>query len=410
MLTPISLLIGLFTGLLSLAIPVMGALLIWLAARPPKRYVQTERIHERQDPVSKKRSEHSAHKSEQVRLIPWRERWREPAVLVSLLMGAFLLLLPLGLGRALVQSSFPAGADEPHAFQGTAQELTRPDGTKIHVEVFGSDNDPQLVLTHGWGVNSAEWYYLKKHLAGKFRLIVWDLPGLGQTQQPKDNSDSLDQMAIDLQQVVSVGQGRPVVLVGHSIGGMINLTFAKLHPEELGSQVKGIVQVDTTYTNPVRTTSHSRLNLALQKPFAEPLLHLMIPFSPLVQMANWISYQEGLLDLKNANSSFAGSETRGQVDLVSRLQAQSSPAVVARGTLAMFHWDGSTVLPQISVPVVLLVGKQDTTTLPSASATMERSIPHAHMQIIDPSRHYSLLEKNQVVADAIAQFAAIALR
>jgi pimeloyl-ACP methyl ester carboxylesterase len=410
MLTPVSLLIGLLIGLLSLAIPLTGALLLWLSARRSKRTIRAERIHERPNQLKNTTSERSAHKSEHVRLLPWRERWREPGVLVPLLAGVFLLLLPFGFGRGLVRYAFPAGVDEPHAFQGAVQELTRPDGTKIHAEVFGSDNAPQLVLTHGWGTTSTEWYYTKKNLAGRFRVIVWDLPGLGQTEQPKDGSDSLEQMATDLHQVLSIAQGKPVVLVGHSIGGMTDLTFAKLYPESLGSQVKGVVQIDTTYTNPVRTTSHSRLNMALQKPLAEPILHLMIPFSPIVRIVNWISYQEGILYLKNASSSFAGSETGGQVDLVSRMQVQSSPGVVARGTLAMFHWDGTTVLPQINVPVLILVGKQDTTTLPSASATMERSIPRAQMQIIDRSSHYALLEKNEVVNDAISQFAAVVLR
>ena len=325
-------------------------------------------------------------------------------------MGVFLLLLPLGFGRALVQHSFPAAADEPHALIGGVQDLKRPDGTKIHVEVFGADNSPQLVLTHGWSMTSSEWFYAKKQLAGRFRLIVWDLPGLGQTEQPKNNSDSLEQMAADLDQVLSVAQGKPVVLVGHSIGGMTNLTLAKLHPERFGSQVKGIVQVDTTYTNPVKTTSNSRLNLALQKPVAEPILNLMIPFSPLVQFVSRISYREGILNLENAKSSFAGTESRGQVDLVSRLQVQASPAVVARGTLAMFHWDASATLPQISVPVLLLVGAEDTTTIPGASATMQRSIPHGRMQLIEAGRHYALLERNEAVDDAIAEFAESLLR
>jgi pimeloyl-ACP methyl ester carboxylesterase len=410
MLTPISLLAGLFIGLVSLAIPVTGALLLWLSAHPKKHYVRVPRIQELPNQPRNRKAERSAKTLDHVRLLAWRERWREPAVLLPLSVGVFLLLLPLGFGRELLKYAFPAGADEPHALRGAVQELTRPDGTKIHVEVLGVDSAPQLVLTHGWGTNSTEWYYLKKQLAGQFRLIVWDLPGLGETEQPKDESDSLEQMATDLHQVLSVAQGRPVVLVGHSIGGMTNLTFAKLYPEALGAQVKGIVQIDTTYTNPVKTTSHSRLNLVLQKPFGEPILHLMVPISALVRIANWISYQEGILYLSNASNSFAGTETRGQLDLVSRFQFESSPGVVARGTLAMFHWDATAVLPQINVPVLILVGKQDTTTVPSASGTMQRSIPGARMQLVDRSRHYALLEKNQVVDDAVAQFAATVLR
>lgn len=408
MLTPISLLTGLLIALLAVAIPVAGALLLWVSAHPPKRYVHVNRDH-LDLPAGRKplRIEKTA---EQVRPLRWSERWRDLAVLAPLLGGAFLLLLPLGFGRGLLQYAFPAGADEPHALRGAVEDLTRPDGTKIHTEVFGPDGAPQLLLTHGWGTNSTEWYYIKTQLAGRFRVIVWDLPGLGETEQPKDRSDSLEQMAADLHQVLSVAKGKPVVLVGHSIGGMTNLTFAKLYPEALGTQVKGIVEVDTTYTNPVKTTKHSRLNLALQKPLAEPILHTMVPLSALIRLVHWISYKEGILYLSNASSAFAGTETRGQLDLVSRFQVESSPAVVARGTLAMFHWDASTVLSQIKLPVLILVGKQDTTTVPSASETMQRSIPGAQMQLIDPSRHYALLEKNEVVDEAIAHFAGNALR
>ena len=115
-----------------------------------------------------------------------------------------------------------------------------------------------------------KWDGAKRQLAGPFRLIAWDQPGMGGTEQPRDQSDTLEQMATDLHEVLSLAAGRPVVLVGHSLGGMTNLTFAKMYPELLGSQVKGIVQVDTTYTNPVRTTEDSSLNLALQKPVGEP--------------------------------------------------------------------------------------------------------------------------------------------
>ncbi len=60
------------------------------------------------------------------------------------------------------------------------------------------------------------------------------------------------------------------MLVGHSIGGMINLTFCRRYPELLGSNFAGIVQVDTTYTNPVRTTRNAGFSLAIQKPWSSP--------------------------------------------------------------------------------------------------------------------------------------------
>jgi pimeloyl-ACP methyl ester carboxylesterase len=130
------------------------------------------------------------------------------------------------------------------------------------------------------GASSTEWYYAKRHLSDRFRLILWDLPGLGESTQPKDRNFALDKMASDLHAVMGLAGGKPVVLVGHSIGGMINLTFCRRYPDLLGSQVAGIVQVDTTYTNPVKTTKGSGFSRAIQKPVAEPLLHATIFLSP----------------------------------------------------------------------------------------------------------------------------------
>jgi pimeloyl-ACP methyl ester carboxylesterase len=404
MLTPLSLLFGMFLGLLSVALPVIGAVLLWKAAHPPVRYVRE--LH--RETVPGTQNGRSEMVDAGVRPLAWPERWREPGILSLLIVGALLLLLPL-FGRPMVALAYPVGADEPRVLQGEVRTLTRPDGTKIHVEVFGPENAPTLVLSHGWGTSGTEWYYAKKQLAGKFRLIVWDLPGLGSTEQPADRDYSLDAMARDLHQVLTVADGRPVVLVGHSIGGMINLTFCRDYPSELGKQVRGVVEVDTSYTDPVRTASNSKLNEALQKPVGEPVLRLMIAASPVVRAANWMSYQEGLLYLNNARSSFAGTESRGMLDLVSRYQFESSPGVVARGTLGMFHWDATDELPKIHVPVLIIVGDKDTTTLPRASETMQSKISGARLQMVGPGRHYSLLERNSQVDEAIAGFAGGAL-
>lgn len=405
MLTPISILTGLWVGLVSIAVPLIGIALLYSGLHPQPRYIEEEHEVSKGAPADGSPTLPARKR----RPLRWTERWREAAILVPMLSGAALLLFSL-FGRHIIQFAFPTGSDEPVPLRGTSQDLKRFDGTKIHIETFGPSDGPTLVLTHGWSMNSTEWYYSKGHLTNRFRLIVWDLPGLGGSAQPRDRDLALEQMASDLAAVLSLTEGRPVVLVGHSIGGMINLTFCRLHPELLGSKVAGVVQIDTTYTNPVRTTKNSRLSLVLQKPLAEPLLHAMVPLSPFIRVANWFSYAEGLTSERNAHSSFAGAETRGQVDLVSRSQSQASPAVVARGTLAMFHWDATDVLPRIKVPVLILVGQQDTTTLPSASEHMHSAIPTSQLQTMRPGAHYSLLEQNEAINAALAKFATETLK
>ena len=404
MILPIPLLVGFLVGLTSLTLLAFGVYLLYRAARRCIRY----------DLV--RRSDLDIHPERGADVVPVRhvvtlnEALHSSAILTPLVTGLALMLLTFG-GRHLVKMAFPAGNDEPQALRtGSPSEVSGSDGTKIHVELYGLADGPILVFTHGWGTNSTEWYYAKRQLADRFRLVLWDLPGLGESNQPEDRNFALERMAAHLHSVLSVVNGKPVVLVGHSIGGMINLTFCRLYPELLGTQIAGIAQLDTSYTNPVRTTKGAAFSLSIQKPIAEPILHAMVYLSPLVRLTNWLSYENGLLYLENAQSSFAGSETRGQLDLVSRYQFESSPAVVARGTLAMFHWDASPVLPRVNTPVLILVGKQDTTTLPSASEHMQMTMPRASLQTVDPSAHYGLLEQNITYDAAVAQFALACLK
>lgn len=87
-------------------------------------------------------------------------------------------------------------------------------------------------------------------------------------------------MAGDLEAVLGLAGDRPAVLVGHSIGGMITLTFCRLFPEALAARVAGLVLVHTTPTNPVKTTGMAAFYTAIQKPVLEPLCYLMIALAP----------------------------------------------------------------------------------------------------------------------------------
>ncbi len=75
------------------------------------------------------------------------------------------------------------------------QRLRRPDGSELQIEFYGPEDGTPIVLTHGWGLNSCEWNYLKRDLANGFRLVVWDEPGLGKSTRPKPRDYSLENLA-----------------------------------------------------------------------------------------------------------------------------------------------------------------------------------------------------------------------
>ena len=296
------------------------------------------------------------------------------------------------------------GPDDPRDLRtGEVHRLARPDGSELRVETYGPADGPPVVLTHGWGLDGCEWYYAKKELAG-CRLIVWDLPGLGLSTEPADHDYSLENLARDLDAVVGVAGGRPVVLVGHSIGGMISLTHAKLFPEALGTRVCGLVLVNTTYTNPVRTTRMAGLKTALQKPLIEPLLHLTIAVSPLVRLMNKLSYWNGSAHRSSEKSGFSGDETRGQLDFIASYTPRTSPAVLARGMLGMLRYDATNVLRTITVPTLVVTGDKDPVCKPEASERMRADIPAAELLTLSPAKHEGLIEHHGRLHEAVRSF------
>ena len=315
-----------------------------------------------------------------------------------MLLWSFLGFIPILLLRR-------PGQDEPKLNRSNrTHRLTRSNGSEIQIEFYGPDLAPTLILTHGWGPDSTAWYYAKKQLTNQFRVIVWDLPGLGKSKKPENRDYSLETYARDLEAVLMLAGDQPVVLVGHSMGAMLLLTFCRLFPEHLGQRVAGLVLVDGTYTNPLKTAILEKLLLALQKPLLEPLLHLAIALSPLLWLMSWLSYLNGSTLLTTEISGFTGRETRGQLNFSSLVGIKASPGVLARGVLAMFKFDETATLPDISVPTLVVVGKSDIATRPFASERMSKEIPQAELSVLSPGGHMVLMERNQQFAEVVRVF------
>ena len=299
-----------------------------------------------------------------------------------------------------------SAADAPRDDRtGEVHHIKRPDGSELRVECYGPANAPPLVMTHGWGCNSTEWFYPKKDLAGRFRLILWDLPGLGLSKKPDNNDYRLEKLAADLEAVLAFAGDRPAVLVGHSIGGMITLTLCKFFPKVLERRVAGLILAHTSYTNPVRTTKTAALYTAIEKPLIVPLLYLTIALWPLVWVMNWLSYFNGSAHRSTHKDSFAGTETRGQLDFCARFMPHARPDVLARGMLGMLAYDATETLSKISVPTLVVVGDKDTTTLPEAGHFISQKIPSAQLATLSPAKHLGLIEHHAKFDELIATFA-----
>jgi pimeloyl-ACP methyl ester carboxylesterase len=313
-------------------------------------------------------------------------------------------------GRFLWPLLLAKGGKGPRIERGAEhREVVGADGSKLRVEFFGRQGAPVLILTHGWGLDSTVWRYARAHLADRFRLIVWDLPGLGKSKTPPDGRIQLDRFAEDLRTVIGLAEGQPVVLVGHSIGGMTLQTLAGLRPELMGEQVKGLVLLNTTFLRPIRTTAMSGLVQAVW-PVVAVFMKLQIALSPLFHAMKWQSYMSGQTHMAARIGGFGRHVTRQQLEHTALLMTKASPAVEAKGDFAMMDWDVSRKLPDIRVPTLVIVGDRDLITRPDAGETIAAAIPGARLQHMTGCGHMGFYEYNEAYDRAIADFATEVLK
>ena len=286
--------------------------------------------------------------------------------------------------------------------RGEPLRVASPTGASLYVEQHGPIDAPPVILTHGWGLDSTIWRYLRRDLSGRFRVIVWDLPGLGRSRAARGQAVDLEHFAQDLKAVLAATTRQPAVLVGHSIGGMTIQTLVRDDPQALDG-VAGLVLINTTYTNPLRTMAFSTLALALRRPLIEPLLRLTIWLQPLAWILAWQGYLSGSAHLAN-RIGFADRVTRSQLEHTTLLATRNPPGASARGNLAMFDWDAHGALGEVGRPILILAGARDVVTTPQASAVMAAEAPGARYAVMPHSNHMGFLECSSLYNPEIARF------
>lgn len=289
--------------------------------------------------------------------------------------------------------------DRTGAERGAGEIIAGVDGARLYVESHGADNAPTLVFTHGWGLDSTIWYYARRALGDRFRVVVWDLPGLGRSR----GEISLEAFARNLGRVVELAGG-PVVLVGHSIGGMTIQTLIRDGDPAVRDQVTGVVLLNTTYTNPLKTMIASPLVQALRRPVLEPLMGLAIGLQPVVWLLAWQGYLNGSAHLAH-RLGFGRHVTRSQLDHTSLLSTRNPPGASARGNLAMFAWDATDAVRGFDGPLLVVTGDADIVTLPSAGEAIDRAAPQGRRLNVEGVNHMGLLERHDLYNAAIAEFA-----
>jgi pimeloyl-ACP methyl ester carboxylesterase len=124
-----------------------------------------------------------------------------------------------------------------------APSTARPGQPPLAAEERGGGK-PTLVLIHGLGQDRDVWDRLVSRLQGRYRLLLVDLPGHGQSASIP--SVSVSAVADVLDRTLKERKVKQALLVGHSYGGLVALAEAAKHPE----RAAGVVSIDiATYSD-----------------------------------------------------------------------------------------------------------------------------------------------------------------
>lgn len=145
-----------------------------------------------------------------------------------------------------------AGADEAVRADGSVNARVAPLGDVVTVEVggrsfatrcAGDEDDRAVMLVSGLGMDmDVSWTSVQSRIGTFARVCAYDRLGVGASTAPPA-AQTFQDMAQDLDRVMKgLGLQRPVVLVAHSLGGMVAMAFAQQNRDD----VAGMLLLDAT--------------------------------------------------------------------------------------------------------------------------------------------------------------------
>jgi pimeloyl-ACP methyl ester carboxylesterase len=309
--------------------------------------------------------------------------------------------------------------------RGTPASIRGPLGSRIYAETFppaapdaganGHAPRGSLVFTHGWCVSEAIWHYQKGSLGTGSRalsMVTWDLPGHGHSSSLPPGKLTLERGIESLARVVDQTTDGPVVLVGHSLGGVLSLGYVLANPETARRKVRGLVLAATPLAHQARAAAGGWLGAALEARVVGQVMQLGVQNSV---VDRWFtrevgSHDQHAMSYRLIRVGFGSTPSPAHVRFVRDMAAAVPPAVRADTFRAMSGFDHRPRLGEVTVPVVLAIGMRDRLVSAAESIALAPAFPRAEVEEFPEAGHALFLEQHARFNEVVRRFAARRLR
>ncbi len=266
-----------------------------------------------------------------------------------------------------------------------AMLVTVDDGVVLKVVVTGSG--PALFLVHGFGGAKEDFSDHVENLARDYRVVVFDHRGHGESGAPTDESSySLERLGADILCVADALEEERIILLGHSMGGMVARKVALTSP----NRIDALILMNTCH-GPIAAVDGDLIEMGAQIALTEGMVTLKELFdaeTPLDNPANQRLLEERPGYREIQDKKFAALSAVMWATIARAIRDQS---------------DDLNAMKSLEIPTLVIVGELD---LPfvSQSHAMAEAIPGGVLAVIPDAGHSPQFENGDAWAIALNSF------
>ncbi|MFB7636966.1 alpha/beta fold hydrolase [Streptomyces sp. NPDC056149] len=265
---------------------------------------------------------------------------------------------------------------------------------------------PTVVFSHGYCLSQDSWHFQRAVLRGAVRTVHWDQRSHGRSARGHGQIDgtepvTIDLLGRDLKAVLdaAVPEG-PIVLVGHSMGGMTVMALADQFPEYVAERVVGVALIGTS------AGRLSEVGFGLpsmgSKAFhwlAPGVLRALGRQSEIVERGRRATADlfAGLIK----RYSFGGPDVDPAIARFGERLIEATPIDVVAEFFPAFavHDKTEALVAYDAVPALVLAGEEDLITPAEHSRTIAEVLPDAELVCVPDAGHLVMLERPELVND-----------
>jgi len=251
-------------------------------------------------------------------------------------------------------------------------------GNKINITInnltvsysdHGPDDAPVIIFIHGFPLNKSMWNIQVEALKENYRVIAYDIRGHGNSD-PGIDEFSIELFVIDLLRLMEKLKIEKSILCGLSLGGYIALNAVLKHPDRFD----GLILNDTQCIADTPEIKENRCNAIIS-----------------IKEKGVEQYADEIIKKLFAQETFT--KNKNVVDAVKEMIISTQKQSLCNTLHALAERkETCDQLPEINIPVLIMVGEEDKITPIAAAQQMHEKILNSKLEIIPQAGHLSNLE------------------